>query len=440
MVNLTERNIKKQLSSIYDQYINDVRNIDFSRQLSRQDSLIELSEGEIVKLYSLQTLIRPLYGKGSPQIPQIGDHPDFLEIKGTDKKIYCAITTMFMDIVSSTRLSLFYSLEEVQLIKNAFIRATIELIKCFDGHVHRIMGDAVMAYFGGKNIQEEIGIIDGLNCASVLRYFVESVVSVGLENRGFQENFGIRIGLDFGEKEDVLWTSYGYPGMDEVTATSFYVDVASKLQHAAGKNKIMIGQSLRDYLDIPDDLLKIKTIKKNGAEMEVYYLTPNYTDKDNKLINYRQYIFDWEKYLQFSPVSQENYMMNDNNSQIKNIQVTVKVYCSRDSKIQETTYYTCSNFINKHKELKFIISLQSLIHLRPYRVKFIVQNHGKEAQELGGDNLGNHNESYLIQENDNTSYLEHWETTLYRGLHYMIIELSNHKGLQRRTKLGIYVQ
>ena len=43
--------------------------------------------------------------------------------------------------------------------------------------------------------------------------------------------FGIRIGIDYGPKEKVYWSSYGYLNMSEVTATSFYVDVASKLQH-----------------------------------------------------------------------------------------------------------------------------------------------------------------------------------------------------------------
>lgn len=50
-----------------------------------------------------------------------------------------------------------------------------------------------------------------------------------------------------------LW----YPGINEVTATSFYVDIASKLQHKAPKNSIMLGESLvnklgltiKDYLD-----------------------------------------------------------------------------------------------------------------------------------------------------------------------------------------------
>lgn len=51
--------------------------------------------------------------------------------------------------------------------------------------------------------------------------------------------------------------NYGIPGINEVTATSFFVDIASKLQHKAPKNSIMLGESLvnklgltiKDYLD-----------------------------------------------------------------------------------------------------------------------------------------------------------------------------------------------
>jgi adenylate cyclase len=64
----------------------------------------------------------------------------------------------------------------------------------------------------------------------VLAFAIRNVV---LPTLG-RDNLGVRIGLDYGRDRDVLWSSYGYPGVDEVTATSFFVDVAAKLQQAAG--------------------------------------------------------------------------------------------------------------------------------------------------------------------------------------------------------------
>ena len=144
-----------------------------------------------------------------------------------------------------------------------------------DSHVHRIMGDAVLAYFGGPGQKAEQGAIDALNCASVLRYFVENSVVPRLNEEGFDEAFGIRIGIDYGPKEKVLWSSYGYPGMNEVTATSFHVDVASKLQHAAGKNQIMLGQSIIEFLDLPEELLRMKTHDRDGSAVDDPYISPN---------------------------------------------------------------------------------------------------------------------------------------------------------------------
>ena len=69
-----------------------------------------------------QIWLRDLYNKvGSPDY-LIGDHPDFLHLRGSNNVEKCAITTMFMDLEGSTRLNLFYTLEEVYFIKNAFIK------------------------------------------------------------------------------------------------------------------------------------------------------------------------------------------------------------------------------------------------------------------------------------------------------------------------------
>src|SRR5689334_11927942 len=41
------------------------------------------TDADIVPQYSLQNILRPLYSKGDPQRPDIGDHPDFKHLLGT---------------------------------------------------------------------------------------------------------------------------------------------------------------------------------------------------------------------------------------------------------------------------------------------------------------------------------------------------------------------
>ncbi|MFP3354351.1 adenylate/guanylate cyclase domain-containing protein, partial [Pseudoalteromonas sp. SIMBA_153] len=69
------------------------------------------------------------------------------------------------------------------------------------------------------------------------------------------DDVGIRVGIDYGQHDDVLWGMYGYQGSSEVTATSFFVDVAAKLQQSAPRNRVMIGESIRTLLDLHDELL-----------------------------------------------------------------------------------------------------------------------------------------------------------------------------------------
>lgn len=406
-----------------------------SKSMDSAASFSESQSRDLVPQYSIQKILRPLYQKGEPQRPDIGDHPDFKHLLRTDQMIKSPITTLFMDIESSTRLSLLYPLEDVYRIKNAFIRVAMEIIKSFDGHVHRIMGDAVMAYFGGRTATPETGIVDGLNCASVLCYFVEQSVVPKLNSMGYKEPFGIRLGVDFGKEADVLWSSYGYPGMEEVTATSFYVDVASKLQHTAGRNQIMIGESIRSFVDFPEDLLSVKSIKSNGNKVPVPYLQPNHTDAKGNPINYRQYELNWNAYLKHSPLASFDPTFHKN---ADGIRISAEIYNERGGQL-EGIYSPTSRFLPKGKSIKFSLKLPYLPRL-PYTVKFKVENHGVEARSRGGETNGNHATEKKINTAKEHENITHWEDTAYRGLHYMIIEVYTHERLSNKTQFGVFIE
>ncbi|MGS4633918.1 hypothetical protein [Enterobacter roggenkampii] len=128
--------------------------------------------------------------------------------------------------------------ETVFNIKNTIIKYAIEIIQAFDGHVHRIMGDAVMAFFRTKEHEASESLmmknaVDSINCATYLIEFMEKVITPIIEEQGADEPVGIRVGVDYGNNDDVIWGNYGAFGAFEVTATSYNVDVAAKLQHAS---------------------------------------------------------------------------------------------------------------------------------------------------------------------------------------------------------------
>ncbi len=405
-----------------------------NRQLATFSAANEARENSIkaasaAPAASYQNTIRPLFGKGPAQPPDIGDHPDFRYLKGTDQSVNFPITTLFMDMEGSTRLNLLYPLEKVHRIKNAFITAAIEIVQSFDGHVHRIMGDAVMAYFGGVNKTPENAAIDAVNAASLIRYFVEHAIIPNLKSEGLGDSFGIRIGLDHGKKDDVLWSSYGYPGTNEVTATSFYVDAASKLQHAAGRNQIMIGQSLRGLLDFPQFLTPVKSVQRDGRSVEEPFLLPNLTDRTGASIDYRQYIWDWAEYLKCTPIG----MVDSDLSRANGMTVTCEVTPSLSGPT-ERNFWPAAEALPKWKIVRFQVQLP-MTTPAPRNIRFSVRNHGLEA-EKEKDN-GNHEE---IQEK--TSVYEpitYLDGTTFRGLHYLEIEVSVNGVIRHSARIGVYV-
>jgi class 3 adenylate cyclase len=404
-------------------------------QLATKTGPVPTRVGPIVPLGKVQRLLRPLYGKGEPHPPSIGDHPDFEHLRGTDLEEYCAITTLFMDMEGSTRLNVLFNPSGVAAIKNAFIRMAIEAVKAFDGHVHRIMGDAVMAYFGGTSVRHEDAAIDALNCTALLQLLVQNSVIPFLKRHGFDEGFGIRVGLDYGPESKVLWRSYGYPGMEEITATSFHVDVASKLQHAASRHEVMIGDSLRAFLDFPEELLSVKTVTEKGEEAPRPFLVPNITDAKGQPINYRQHVVNWERYLEVSPVAL--LVTRAAGTTVAPLDVSATLHRVREGDF-EGPFIPTGTLGPKERAIRFLIRKTPFLPQLPYTIRCIVENHGQEASRF--DNFHNHDTSYVIETPDQHRDLVHWENLAYRGLHYLIVELKNRAGLVARTKFGVYVE
>lgn len=391
-------------------------------------------DASIIREQSVQTLFRPYFGKQGINKPEIGDHPDFKYLRDTGGSEYCPITTMFMDIVNSTGLGLMYPLEQVFIIKNAFISAAIEIVKTFDGHVHRIMGDAIMAFFGGKSGSTEDNTINALNCASTLMYFVENAIIPALAEyyptpNGSPAPFAVRIGIDHGKEKDVLWGCYGHTGINEVTATSIYVDMAAKLQHCAGKNQIMLGDSLKKHLDLPTPLLSVKVDESGHKEP---FILPNQLTSTGQLFNYEKHLFDWKEYLRYTPIPQLEQIMGVKNSDeyIKISAEVSKLYSS-----DNFNYFPCSFILPKDHEIKFTAEILGPIAYYS-RVRFRVENHGLEA-ELAKDTGGNR----PTYEFDVSRRLyTHTERTRYRGLHYLVVEVINSVDqVIKSSRYGVFI-
>lgn len=361
--------------------------------------------------YGVKEIVRNKFGKHGNLMPSFGCHPDFDDMdEGELRKGYSV--TLFMDIIGSTKLGVIFPPETVFRIKNDIIRCAIETVNSFDGHVHRIMGDAVMAFFRKETYKQQGCIadsaIDAINCATFLIEMFKDVVIPKLNELGIDENLGIRIGVDYGADDQVIWGKYGYMESQEVTATSFFVDVAAKLQQKAPKNSIMIGDSLAELIGFDESYLSIRTKNKDGVVVPVKYLTPNYKDANGDLVNYKQYVFKNENYCKLLPTSDEEGHL------------IVKATLKMDKDISSVDeYHPCSRVIKKGMGISFKGFFYSFSNYANPKFRFRVVNTGDEASKAEGN--GNHEHYEVARYSEGRYFSKHWEDTAYKGLHHMYV-------------------
>lgn len=363
--------------------------------------------------YGVKNLVRHKFGKHGQMQKSFGCHPDFEDIEHENEMRHGYAITLFMDIIGSTKLGVTYTPLEVFGIKNDIIRCAIETIDSFDGHVHRIMGDAVMVFFRSNRKQNDGLVmdhaIDALNCSVFLIEMVKKVVSPRLVDMG-ADKIGIRIGIDYGKDEDVIWGKYGYHGSHEVTATSYHVDVAAKLQQKAPKNSILVGDNFVNLLGFDEPFISVLEKMKSGVYEKQEFVRPNYLKKDGQPRDYRQFLINHEVYKKLTPID----------SYPDTLQISATLKKSKDSPSHDE-YERCSRSIKKSTGISFKAKYKSVPD-RKLRFLFRVENTGVEAGEK--EDNANHQEFVdAVHQGDGNYFARHWEGTWYKGIHHMFVSV-----------------
>lgn len=421
---------------------------------SRNESLLSSSLDTLPagpqEEFLLQQKIRPLFGKYGINSTPIGTHPDFIELEGNDyetKNHY--VCTLFVDIKGSTRLSLLYPLEKIFQFKNAVIKTCVETIRAFDGHVHRLMGDAVMAFFGGSDIDKENAAADAINCSITLRALLEQSIKPWMEKEGIDaKDFGFRVGCDFGDNNEVLWGSFGYHTVGEVSATGLPVDMASKLQGLATKNQTMLGQGILEFINWPEEYSKIKEIDNKGERVAKPIVTPNLTDSDGVSINYQMRLLNYKKSLGYSALPRQVRQQIDGSNVMDHSAISYSCFVVDDQHKEE--YISASKFLEKSLSLEFHLTANTRTGLAfPLSVRFVKTNHGKDVpeEERGIEHspvtrklFTSRTSQYNSTPSPTASTILN-ESTSYRGLHTMKCEVSDNKGrLLFRDWIGVMIK
>ena len=220
---------------------------------------------------------------------QLGLHPDFEHLKGTDIIEEHYIVSSFIDIKGSTNLFKKFDKQTVFLITNTILKAGIHTMLIFGGYVHRLQGDGLFVYFGDKTLTEEDAVKKALAAISVFTHFVKTDLKEYLESVGI-EYIGIRTGIDLGYERDVIWGNCGIGEISEVTTCSLHTSLASKMQSSAEKNGVVVGAHVKDSVKNGEDYFKPVASRKGEKDRYIFI------DSEKKFY-YTQYDFLWSKFL-----------------------------------------------------------------------------------------------------------------------------------------------
>ena len=147
------------------------------------------------------------------------------------------MTVLFCDVKGSTSLAESLDPEEWSEIMEGAFGALTAAVTRYEGTVARVMGDAVLAYFGAPQAHEddpERAILAAFDMKAAIAAYRERLVS----ERGIAE-FEVRIGINTG----LAVLSYSGAHGIEYSAMGDAVNVAARLQSAAPPGAILVGDA-----------------------------------------------------------------------------------------------------------------------------------------------------------------------------------------------------
>ena len=151
---------------------------------------------------------------------------------------------LYVDLVGSTEITLSLPEEKVAIIIRSFAQEMSTVIRQHDGYVLKFVGDAVIGYF----VAEALPLLaadNAVNCAKSMLTVLEKGMNPILNQYDYPE-LKIKIGLDFGKNIIVRYGSDRENSHVDILGPS--MNIASKIQHTAYPNQILIGEDVYQKL------------------------------------------------------------------------------------------------------------------------------------------------------------------------------------------------
>lgn len=169
-------------------------------------------------------------------------------------------TVLFADVAHSTALAERLDPEDWAAIMNGAFGFMNTAVGRYGGTVGRLMGDAILAFFGAPVAQEdhaERAVLAGLRIRQSAREYAATL------RPRFGIDFEVRVGINTG------WSILGRVGdtlMTEYTAMGDTANVAARLQSAARPGGVVIGPETRRLVRDRFELREMGAVELKGKE------------------------------------------------------------------------------------------------------------------------------------------------------------------------------
>ena len=147
---------------------------------------------------------------------------------------------LYVDLVDSTEITLSLPEEKVAIIIRSFAQEMATVIRQHDGYVLKFVGDAVIGYFVAEALPL-LAVDNAVNCAKSMLSVIEKGMNPILNQYDYPE-LKIKIGLDYGKNIIVRYGSDKENSHVDILGPA--MNIASKIQHTAYPNQILIGDDV----------------------------------------------------------------------------------------------------------------------------------------------------------------------------------------------------
>jgi class 3 adenylate cyclase len=179
--------------------------------------------------------------KTKPPDHKSSDYVDMvLSRKGAKVVDSETLIVLYVDLVGSTEITLSLPEEKVAIIIRSFAQEMSTVIKRHDGFVLKFVGDAVIGYFVAEALPL-ISVDNAVSCAKVMLDVVEKGMNPILNQYDYPE-LKVKIGMDFGQNIIVRYGSDKNNSHVDILGPA--MNIASKIQHIAYPNQILIGEDV----------------------------------------------------------------------------------------------------------------------------------------------------------------------------------------------------